>query len=736
MFMWNSAACSNAKEKVEPIQARYFEVEEYALSEDSPESLLLLEDRIVASYVEYSPEYDDAYDRWLSNVTGQVNQSGPVDSNGSPVYPGSRLNIYGFNGTLLKSLDLDETLAPTESRRILLENPSGGFCVFSTYIDFYSFDVTYQLAYFSNEGEFAKQVMLQPDEYIDVIQSICIAADGRICIAGWGVDYIDQVYVFSEQGRIEHSTKTEPVTLADLLLIDGQIYLHASVFREDQYREALFSVNSVSGRISEPTILPIEYPLESSVFVYGNTCCSYDRQKLAEYDPDTRSVRTILRWYDTEISISFVDSVRILPNQKIVCAGFSAVTGTYTVSMLTGTDRDPLANQKRIVVAGLDLNEDGNVQALVYRFNNSHKDYRIILRDYMSEIRSDLSWEQIIPELRRIILTDFFSGNAPDIYLDINSNMSLIDYSNKEDLLDLMPYLRGMNNITEENYLTDVVFGSQPEGNIYFVPASFSVNCLSGLPETIQGRKSWTIEEFNLMVSELPAGTPVQSDFTKTKLLHWALLYSMSEFVDYNRLRANFASESFISLLEWVNRYGLEEGSDVRNAALNFEYIDHIENVLQDYEQNGVVREYIGFPGSSSEGLGFFPRYIFAISSVSEYPDVCWDFISEALSEDFQNTHFPYEIPVSRKAVQARIDENRKEMQSSTIYPYTDADLTSAALVFWDIIERADYMFTLSDTVSVIVTEESAAYFAGQKTSEEVAKIIQNRVQNMLDERQ
>ena len=37
-------------------------------------------------------------------------------------------------------------------------------------------------------------------------------------------------------------------------------------------------------------------------------------------------------------------------------------------------------------------------------------------------------------------------------------------------------------------------------------------------------------------------------------------------------------------------------------------------------------------------------------------------------------------------------------------------------------------------SVTDIITEEAAAYFAGQKSAKEVAEIIQNRVQNYLDE--
>ena len=725
---WSVVACSPAKGSSERIVAAYFDVVEHSFSAEYEENVLILEDRIVASFVVYPEDDIEAFSSVLTpEVLSEHNR----------LLPERRLEIYDFDGNLIHRIALDDILVPTDTSPILLESPAGGFCVFSPYTELDSSDASCQLAYFSDTGTHVKTQTITIDRNdLNFVDSACILPNGKLCVLGTTANWTSQLYIFSEKGRAEHSISTKEFLFqGNLLLINEQLYLYASMVREELPRGALFSIDTASGKISEPTLLPMEYPVDASVLTDGEACYGYDRQKLVEYDLNTGEVRAIVCWYDTEISVNPIAALKIFPNQKTVCVGFSLVTDKNTISVLTGTDRDPLANKRQIVVAGLDLEDNDIVRKHVYSFENAHPECRVILRDYMDEISPELSWEQMIPELRRIILNDFFLDNAPDIYLDINQNLSLIDYSVKDDLLNLSPYL---GNLSEENYILDVVLGAETGGNVYCVPTSFTVNCFSGPPDIIQGRRNWTIKDFDQMATGLPAETSAQSIFTKQQLLSWALKSSMREFIDYEQLRADFSSVSFISLLAWANRYGSEESFDTRDAALDFEWIGGIESVLQGYDvSSGNFRTYIGFPGEQSKSLCYYPRYILAISSATETPDLCWDFIALALSDEFQSTNFPYDNPVNRNAVQSSIDASLALLESFGTGgdPYVNADKETAVAIYWDILERADNMLTNSDSVSAIVTEESPAYFAGQKTADEVARIIQNRVQVMLDER-
>lgn len=725
---------NSAQVDSEAIQAGYFDVSEYAMDVDSAESILILEDRIVVCGVEYSEEYEEASYRYFSNPELFANQYGPSDLNGDPIYPGSRIKIFDLQAQVIADIDLDVLMTPTDTRRVLLEDPNGGFCILSTYIDFYTREVTYQIDYFDVSGQHVKNTILIAEEYIESIQSVCISAQGKICVVGWGVDYVDRVYVFSSEGKLEHTIEMEPVALPDLILVDDQVYLHASVVRENNYRQALIPVNVDEGVIEEPIIIPEEYPIEYPVFAHGRSCYSFDRIKVVEFAIDTQSTQEIVRWSDTAMTVQ-VASARVISGQKIACVGFSGVTGMYTISILTSTTVNPILDKQEIVLAGLDIVEDGTVQALVYRFNNTHDDYRIVLRDYSDEISDELTWQQMIPEIRRIMLIDILSENSPDIYLDINANLSLIDYSNKAYLLDLAQYVEDSEYLTEDHYFMSVLTNGREGQGVYFLPTCFSINCFSGFPEVIQGRAAWTFEEFDRIADELPSGINVQSELTKPELLSWALLSSLDEHVDFENLKAEFLEDDFIALLEWANEYGVDEASFSKSDVLHFEYIDSFYGILDEYSFYGRMREYIGFPSIATVGLAYYPRYSFAISSQSEVPMVCWEIVSDALSEEFQTDHIFYANPVNRNAVQNNIDRiliEEKELGSTS---FSEEELINISRVYWDVLERTDQMLINSDMIAMVVSEEAAAYFAGQKSADEVAALIQNRVQNMLDER-
>ena len=53
---------------------------------------------------------------------------------------------------------------------------------------------------------------------------------------------------------------------------------------------------------------------------------------------------------------------------------------------------------------------------------------------------------------------------------------------------------------------------------------------------------------------------------------------------------------------------------------------------------------------------------------------------------------------------------------------------------FMNIINSVDGSYNYDDELVTVVSEEAAAFFAGQKSAEEVAKLIQSRVQIYVNE--
>ena len=53
---------------------------------------------------------------------------------------------------------------------------------------------------------------------------------------------------------------------------------------------------------------------------------------------------------------------------------------------------------------------------------------------------------------------------------------------------------------------------------------------------------------------------------------------------------------------------------------------------------------------------------------------------------------------------------------------------------FYDYVLSIDTMYEVETDIQNIISEEASAFFSGQKTAEEVAEIIQNRVNVYINE--
>lgn len=136
----------------------------------------------------------------------------------------------------------------------------------------------------------------------------------------------------------------------------------------------------------------------------------------------------------------------------------------------------------------------------------------------------------------------------------------------------------------------------------------------------------------------------------------------------------------------------------------------------------------MGFPsgyGESDEsggsGMGAFVRGVnlMALSAVSENPEGAWDFARYYLTEEYQRS-LESSLPVNRRLLEEwaqeetrrsyYTDEKGEKVESVTAAPFEDKNVMN------------------------IIYEEMGSYFSGQKTAEDAAALIQNRVQMYVQE--
>ena len=118
----------------------------------------------------------------------------------------------------------------------------------------------------------------------------------------------------------------------------------------------------------------------------------------------------------------------------------------------------------------------------------------------------------------------------------------------------------------------------------------------------------------------------------------------------------------------------------------------------------------------------------YAIAAVSEYKESAWSFIEEVLTQEKIGElykEFWLTYPSLKETLNERAEAaiERKELNRDEL----DAllDLLPDATPFFSVKE---------DEIIKIINEEAPAYYSGQKGAEDVAGIIQNRVQLYVNE--
>ena len=125
----------------------------------------------------------------------------------------------------------------------------------------------------------------------------------------------------------------------------------------------------------------------------------------------------------------------------------------------------------------------------------------------------------------------------------------------------------------------------------------------------------------------------------------------------------------------------------------------------------------------------------YAISAHSDHIEGAWEFLRYYLTDDYQcNLHFG--LPVQKKIFLENSGAALNGSQSYSIGNESDApeSMTEEQLeklvTFLLSVNRRYYE---NEEIMNIVSEETEAFFAGDKTAEETANVIQNRVQLYLD---
>ena len=430
-----------------------------------------------------------------------------------------------------------------------------------------------------------------------------------------------------------------------------------------------------------------------------------------------------------------------------------------SAGIFTYVKPEDIPDKKVLVLAGTD--PDFAIRRRVVEYNRNSDEYRITIKSY-----SDFNtYENFYAGFEKLD-GDIITGDMPDIL--IMSGQSVDKYVSKGLLADIGKFIENDEELSSVEFMDNVFKAYSVDGKLYQVIPKFFVRTMVAKEALVGDRTSWTMDDLYQLRDSQPEDTKMFGDLTRENFFNLVMTYNGAELVDINTGKCNFDSPEFVALMEfaktlpeeivyddsyWEN-YDYESQYRENRALLCETYISRVGSL--NYTINGLFGEdisYIGFPTGSGQGSVIDVGDTYCISAKSANQDAAWEFLRYYLTDEYQDQEdaSTYGLSIQKdnfdaEAAQATerpyyIDYNTGEKVEYDETIYINGEEIALAPMSQEQVEEAVNMICSveksaynNQALLAIINEEMGGFYAGQKTAQETAKIIQSRVQIYVDE--
>ncbi|MDR2569092.1 MAG: hypothetical protein LBD23_02180 [Oscillospiraceae bacterium] len=493
-----------------------------------------------------------------------------------------------------------------------------------------------------------------------------------------------------------------------------------------------------------------------------------DGTYLIRYNITSGESTPILNWLETGIKYNFSPHLIIFSDEQlsllISVGDFSSDIWSAEYLRLIRTARTDLPDVETITLGGFNMRYATDITTQVHWFNALNSTHQIEIVDYTRDY--DLLEDRYLGEFRFLI--DIITGNAPDIIA--GTMPSLIDIANRGFLLDLYPLIDNDPVLNRSDFFPNILNAIETsDGSLPAITDSFSISTIIGMADMVGHLQAWTFADM-LALIEQTEDSDIQfilfEWMTAERFLDTALEFSGQDYIDYTKNKANLDSEEFIRLLEISSRFPNEMAPwDNDNWTSPIVRMLRGEQLLEmiDISRIRAYQMYTGMLGDDIIALGLPTRdggahlikihNGLAINVQSPHQDAAWSFIRQFLLSDIipdiDNSPFPIQIDLFEAMIdQAKIpiiiiDEDGNEVEGNRgfmgqgddsmveIKALTDAEERGLRAI----VESASILGQFNEIVTDMVREETASFFAGSRSAADTARVLQNRIQTYLNER-
>lgn len=719
------------------------------------------------------PEYEGQYDVYEDRI-GMIDYDGNVRTLGN-YKPLPRISDAEGRRDFSSYSGLSGIYPMADGRLVAVENlgsswseaPEGIDESSEEYWSYYQNTNDYYIRVLNADGSevSTNKIAVEPGGYLNAYASAADAGGNLVCSQD------DKLVVVGTDGSISATISGGDIYIDRVVTLkDGTL---AATTWGEQGME-LLPVDIAGGKLGKAVALPNDaYNLDAGggdYDLYYNSGIN-----LYGYDAATGESVKLLNWMDCDINgnnmsgMSFGSDGRILVvinhwSYNRYSENNNGNNGELAIVSKLPYDSAP---QKTILTLATQYIGSSALSDAIINFNRSSDKYRISVQDY-SEYNTEDDYSAGLTKLN----TEILAGNLPDMLI-LNGEMPYEQYAAKGILEDLYPYIDSDSEISREDFFPTVMKALEVDGKLCQAASSFGIQSVMGAKSVVGDTPGWTYEQYNAALATMPEGcTGFSRYMTRGDMLRNLLAADVGYYVNWTTGECRFDSPEFVNLLNFAAGFPAESPSDDeyvddmtlisegRQMLLNA-YISNFDDVLYNdvyFGQNNAT--YIGYPTNEGVGNTLSVNGGIAITKNCADKDGAWQFVRTFLTEKGQDEMYDYNLPTNMKLFDRYLehemipeyekdasgnfvlDESGERIPVSKggfgtadghvyeIYAITQEQADNLRAVINSTTKLANY----NDSIFDIVNEQAQAFFAGQKSADEVAKLIQSKANIYVNE--
>ena len=478
------------------------------------------------------------------------------------------------------------------------------------------------------------------------------------------------------------------------------------------------------------------------------------------------SITDVFNFMDSDLQDTDSLTVRMFDAEHALVLTDSTVENPY-VAVFKKVPPSEIPDKEYLTLGGFYISSD--TKKIISKFNSENSKYKIRVIDYSEYNTADNNYEGG----NKVFQGDAATGNIPDIIMT-DSLPNVEAYINKNMFTDLTPLMEkaGLN---KSDYLENIIAAGSKDDKLYILVPFYYIQGFVMKKEYVNANNSISIDDYMQLEKKFNIAGKSMYYLPKSSIIEYALSYNTSDYLDVKTGKCNFNSDDFKKVLTLANEF--PNDADLEKTFAGTEYLGAFardemlitplgmgsfrETYRQEQNVFGEEAAFIGFPNADGDSKPVIaPSIAVAISSKSSNKEGAFEFVKMLLSEDFQTeidngVSGNKGLPVLKTAFEA-MGETAKEPfarknESGEWEPvdpeFNVYEIGGKQFTYKEITqEHLDYLKGVAKSATELrfkeakilnlINEEAAAYFAGQKSVDDVTNIIQSRVSIYVKENQ